>query len=152
MTELPDLTEVVPEGSITLPIHGVKYTFKWMSSALGYVLTKAASRGLPDVAMLPDDRNAAEYRDLLGEHYDALGPVDGTVKLSHPEFQHLANTLVTWNIFGRAAAAQVWTRSPKQWAPADDASSAGAPARTASTSGTSTKTARRSQPKRKRRR
>lgn len=154
MTELPDLTEVVPEGSITLPIRGVQYRFTPCSAALGYVLSKTAAGGKAGIDLLPDDRTAPELRDLLGEHYDVLGPLDGDVRLSHPEFEHLLAVLVMFNLFGRETAERLWVRSPEQWAPAAaaDKSSAGAPARTASTSGTSTTTGPRSTRNRKRRR
>lgn len=145
---LTDLTQMdLPGETITLPIGGKQVVFRAPSAWFYRAMSMARTTGKLDAEVLPDDRDADEYRHLLGEHYDEMS------RLSGPQWSHLVLTLTAWVIYGEKAAEWVWeNRAPGRAAPAGTGgSSAGAPARTASTSGTSTTTAPRSRKKRRRR-
>ncbi|OPC83004.1 hypothetical protein B4N89_20540 [Embleya scabrispora] len=135
---LPDLDQLGLTGEyLELPIKGTRYRFKMVNARLGRALVKAASTGRMDSELLGDDQTAAEYKQLLGEHYTTLLDM-----LDDREFMHVCTVLVTWVIAGKDLAERVWTGADPRRAPAGGNSSAGAPARTASTSTTSTRTGR----------
>jgi hypothetical protein len=136
---LTDLSRLeLEDASFTLPIRGRDVRFVSPPARLGRALRKAVTTGTLDQEVLPDSREANEYRLLFGEHYTRL--LD---ELSDREWEHVANTLVAWVLFGADHAELVWEGevpnplAARRAQTRGRAGSAGAPAtKTASTSTT----------------
>ncbi|MCF2531752.1 DUF7426 family protein [Yinghuangia soli] len=132
---LTDLSGIgLDDETLELPIHGETYAFKAVGARFGRAFRKAATSGVMDRELLPDDPNSDEYRHLFGDQYATMLDL-----LSDPEWQHVTNTLAAWILGGRTYAEQVWERAvPERTAPAAGSSAGARSTKTASTSGTST--------------